>query len=100
MSYPNLNDNQQVEDDRQPKGGKIERKEPKFSLLQSGTDHAPFAFYANIPSINMRFKDDTKKYKGVGQYPTYHTGYETFYLMDEIIDPGFKIHRTCAQVNF
>ena len=47
----------------------------------------------------MRFKDDTKKYKGVGQYPTYHTGYETFYLMDEIIDPGFKIHRTCAQVN-
>ena len=48
----------------------------------------------------MRFKDDTKKYKGVGQYPTYHTGYETFYLMDEIIDPGFKIHRTCAQVNF
>ena len=47
----------------------------------------------------MRFKDDTKKYKGVGQYPTYHTGYETFHLMDEIIDPGFKIHRTCAQVN-
>ena len=57
-----------------------------------------FAFYANIPAINLRFKDDTKKYKGVGQYPTYHTGYETFYLVDKIIDPGFKIHRTCAQV--
>ena len=68
-----------------------------FSLLGSGTDHAAFAFYANIPSINLRFKDDTKKYKGVGQYPTYHTGYETFYLMDKIIDPDFKIHRTCAQ---
>lgn len=75
-----------------------ERKEPKFSLLGSGSDHAPFAFYANIPAINLRFKDDTKKHKGVGQYPTYHTGYETFYLMDKIIDPGFKIHRTCAQV--
>ena len=73
------------------------RKEPPFSLLGSGTDHAAFAFYANIPAINLRFKDDTKKHKGVGQYPTYHTGYETFYLMDKIIDPGFKIHRTCAQ---
>ena len=77
-----------------------ERKEPKFSLLGSGSDHAPFAFYANIPAINLRFKDDTKKHKGVGQYPMYHTGYETFYLMDKIIDPGFKIHKTCAQVEF
>ena len=68
--------------------------------MGSGSDHAPFAFYANIPAINLRFKDDTKKYKGVGQYPTYHTGYETFYLVDKIIDPGFKIHRTCAQVNW
>ena len=33
----------------------------------------------------------------MGQYPTYHTGYETFYLMDEIIDPDFKIHKTCAE---
>ncbi len=69
-----------------------------MSLLGSGTDHAPFAFMATIPAINLRFKDDTKKYKGVGQYPMYHTGYETFYLMDKLIDPGFKIHRTCAQV--
>ena len=30
----------------------------------------------------------------------YHTGYETFYLMDKIIDPGYKIHRTCAQVMY
>ena len=29
----------------------------------------------------------------------YHTGYETFYLMDKLIDPGFKIHRTCAQTS-
>ncbi len=33
----------------------------------------------------------------MGQYPTYHTGYETFYLVDKIIDPGHKIHKTCAQ---
>ena len=85
-------------EDIQPKS--LGRKEPKFTLLGSGSDHAPFAFYANIPAINLRFKDDTKKYPGVGQYPTYHTGYETFYLMDKLIDPGFKIHKTCAQVRF
>ena len=74
-------------------------KEPKFKLLGSGSDHAPFAFYLNIPAINLRFKDDNEKYPGVGQYPMYHTGYETFYLMDKLIDPGFKIHKTCAQVH-
>ena len=80
-------------------GNNGEKKEPKFSLLASGSDHATFAFYANIPAINLRFKDDNKKYPGVGQYPMYHTAYETFYLMDKLIDPGFKIHRTCAQVH-
>ena len=57
-----------------------DHKEPKFKLLGSGSDHAPFAFYLNIPAINLRFKDDNKKYPGVGQYPMYHTGYETFFL--------------------
>ena len=71
--------------------------EPKVSLLGSGSDHAAFAFQAGVPSVNLRFKDDTKKYKGLGQYATYHTGYETFYLMDKIIDPGFKLHKICSQ---
>jgi hypothetical protein len=75
------------------------RKEPKIKLLGSGSDHAGFAFYAGVAAVNLRFKDDTKKHKGVGQYPTYHTGYETFYLVDQIIDPGYKIHRTCAQTS-
>ena len=73
--------------------------EPKINLLGSGSDHAPFAFFAGIPAVNLRFKDDTKRYKGVGQYPLYHTGYETFYLVDNITDPGYKIHKTCAQTS-
>ena len=44
-------------------------------------------------------QDDTKRYKGVGQYPLYHTGYETFYLVDDITDPGYRIHKTCAQTS-
>ena len=31
---------------------------------------------------------DTKKYKENLIYPPYHTGYDTFYLVDKIIDPG------------
>ena len=77
-----------------------DRKEPKLGLLGSGSDHAAFAFYANIPAISYHFEADKKKYKGLGFYSTYHTGFETFYLMDKIVDPGFKIHRTCAQVFF
>ena len=69
-----------------------------MGLLGSGSDHAAFAFYANIPAIAYHFEADKKKYKGLGFYSTYHTGFETFYLMDKIVDPGFKIHRTCAQV--
>uniref|UniRef100_A0A0K2TTW2 Nacetylatedalphalinked acidic dipeptidase 2like [Strongylocentrotus purpuratus] n=1 Tax=Lepeophtheirus salmonis TaxID=72036 RepID=A0A0K2TTW2_LEPSM len=72
---------------------------PKVKLLTSGSDHDGFAFSAGVPSVDLKFKDDTKKYKGVGQYPMYHTGYETFYLMNNIIDPDFHIHRTCAQTS-
>ena len=32
-------------------------------------------------------------------YPTYHTGYETFYLVDNFIDPGFKTHSTCSKLS-
>ncbi|CAL4108335.1 unnamed protein product, partial [Meganyctiphanes norvegica] len=30
-------------------------------------------------------------------YATYHTGYETFYLVDKMIDQGFKIHQGCSR---
>lgn len=61
---------------------------PEFSLLASGTDHAAFAFVAGVPAININFKLDYKKYPQVGTYPPYHTGYDTFYLVDKILDPG------------
>ena len=42
---------------------------------------------------------DTKLYPKTGAYPTYHTGFETFYLVDRIIDPGFVISKSSAQFN-
>ena len=68
-------------------------------LLGSSTDHAAFAFYAGIPAFFIRFRVDHKKYKGITQYATYHTGFENFYLVDNIVDPGYKIHRACAQTS-
>ena len=54
-------------------------------------------------------------FTGNAGYPTYHTGYETFYLMKTHIgerienlryflasnylsDPGFSLHKTCTQL--
>jgi len=74
-------------------------KDVHIPLLGSGSDHAPFAFGLGVPAMSIGFRDDTKKYKGVGTYPMYHTGYETFYMMDHIIDPGYKITKTCAETS-
>ena len=38
-----------------------------------------------------------KKYP-IGSYPAYHTGYETYYLVDRIIDPGFSLHSCCTRL--
>ena len=79
--------------------GKGSRQKPKVSLLGSGSDHYSFAFMAGIPSMSYTFMDDSKKYPGSSKfrYPTYHSGYETFDLVDRILDPGFKISKTCAK---
>ena len=76
-----------------------QEKEPEIRLLGSASDQAPFAFIAGIPAIDTKFKDDSKKYPGIGKYPVYHTGYETFFLVDTLIDPGFKISKLCAQTS-
>ena len=62
---------------------KTERAKPEVTLLGSGTDHASFAFYANIPAIDLEFVPDEKKYPGISSswYPMYHTG--TVYILGQ-----------------
>jgi len=73
--------------------------EEKIKILGSGSDHAPFAYYAGVPALYYTFDIDKQKYPEIkGGYPMYHTGFETFYLMDQILDPGFKLHKTCTQL--
>jgi len=69
-------------------------------ILGSGSDHAGFAYYAGIPSTFHGFSIDRQKYPKIKSgYPTYHTGFETFYLYENLIDPGFKVAKQCAQIS-
>jgi N-acetylated-alpha-linked acidic dipeptidase len=78
----------------------VDNIEDKVKILGSGSDHAPFAYYAGVPALYYSFKIDKQKYPGIkSSYPMYHTGYETFYLMDHLVDPGFKLHKTCTQLS-
>ena len=78
----------------------VDNIEDKINILGSGSDHSPFAYYAGVPSLDYYFDIDKQKYpKSTGGYPTYHTGYETFFLMDHLLDPGFKLHKTCSQLS-
>ena len=71
----------------------------KIGILGSGSDQTAFAFNVGVPSVMYYFLVDKQKYnKFSGFYPTYHTGFETFYLVDKILDPGFKTSRSCAQL--
>ena len=64
----------------------------KVGILGSGSDHTAFAFHAGVPSVFYGFG------RGGGLYPTYHTGFETFYMMDKLVDPGFKIAKASTQL--
>ena len=52
-----------------------------------------------MPSVYQKFQIDKLKYPGVSGYPTYHTGFETFHLVDKIIDPGFVASRASTQIS-
>ncbi|XP_023326545.1 N-acetylated-alpha-linked acidic dipeptidase-like protein [Eurytemora carolleeae] len=65
----------------------------------AGSDHASFIYLAGIPVIDISFGPDRKKYPSIGGYPAYHTGYETFDLVDKIYDPEFVMFKACAQLN-
>ena len=66
----------------------------------SASDHDIFAFFAGVPAIFFMFGTDFKKHKypQQKQYPTYHTSFDTFYLVDKFLDPGFSIHKSCSQL--
>lgn len=57
--------------------------------LGTGTDHAPFVFFAGIPSMFLYFS---------GDYGVYHSVYDNFLWMEKFGDPDFLYHRALAQL--
>jgi len=79
-----------------PKPGKVLEK---IEVISSGSDHAPFSFYAGVPALDVSFKLAPNRGIKDGTYPAYHTGFETQHLIKDLLDPGFIVTRTCAQVS-
>ena len=45
-------------------------------------------------------RQDEKLYPGMSGYPGYHTGFETFDLVDKIYDPEFKVFISYSVISF
>jgi len=61
----------------------------------AGSDHASFIYLAGVPVADIMFNKELN----ISGYPAYHTGYETFKLVEDIYDPDFVMFRACAQLN-
>jgi len=77
-----------------------EEFEPEVTMSPgAGSDHATFIYLTGVPVLDIYFGPDHKKFPTMQGYPAYHTGYETFDLVDKIYDPEFLMFRACAQLN-
>jgi len=95
-----FDDNQSYYDYWKNWSGEGENFNPEVSpFVGAGSDHATFIFYAGVPVMDIMFMEDRKLYPNIGGYPAYHTGFETFDLVDTLYDHNFTIFRACAQLN-
>ncbi|KAL3873961.1 hypothetical protein ACJMK2_037036 [Sinanodonta woodiana] len=70
---------------------------PRVNLPGSGSDYAGFRDRLGVPCIDISYIYDEKRFQ-IPSYPLYHSVYETFYVVEQLIDRGFKYHRAVGQV--
>ncbi|KAF6019350.1 hypothetical protein EB796_022317 [Bugula neritina] len=70
---------------------------PRVFAVGSGSDYSSFLNVLGIPCLEPRYTWNYDKWK-ISSYPMYHSVYETFFLMDNITDPGFKYSKAVTQV--
>ncbi|XP_038074787.1 N-acetylated-alpha-linked acidic dipeptidase 2-like [Patiria miniata] len=63
---------------------------PHVLNIGSGSDYASFLGELGISSVDLRY-DYNHDYK-ISSYPLYHSMYETFHLVSEVMDPTFNYH--------
>ncbi|KAL3881667.1 hypothetical protein ACJMK2_028077 [Sinanodonta woodiana] len=68
-----------------------------YYSLGSGSDMAAFYERAGVPSIDMWYSYDFKKWNIIS-YPLYHSAYETFHMYTAFIDPSFNYTLTMARL--
>ncbi|XP_053398009.1 N-acetylated-alpha-linked acidic dipeptidase 2-like [Mercenaria mercenaria] len=73
-----------------------EFQRPLITLPGSGSDYAPFRDRLGVPVVDLRYTWDNRL--KLSAYPMYHSVYETFYLVDEIMDRGFHYHKAIGQI--
>ena len=67
---------------------------PEIRTPGSGSDHTSFLEIAGVPVLDMSYDSNL----GHVKFPLYHTMYETYYLIANLTDPGFRYCRALAQV--
>ncbi|XP_056297666.1 N-acetylated-alpha-linked acidic dipeptidase 2 isoform X2 [Pseudoliparis swirei] len=74
-----------------------DRDAPRISKLGSGSDFEAYFIRLGVAAARARYtkNKETERYSS---YPVYHTGYETFELVEKFYDPTFKRLRAVAQV--
>ncbi|XP_072031805.1 N-acetylated-alpha-linked acidic dipeptidase 2-like isoform X2 [Amphiura filiformis] len=70
--------------------------QPKVSNLGSGSDYASFLGQLGISAVDLRYTFDSDL--NISSYPLYHSMYETFHLVSEIMDRSFEYHLAVARV--
>ena len=68
----------------------------RIGLLGSGSDFAPFVTKSGVTCADLRYSYDPGL--GISSYPLYHSVYETFHLVDEIMDPHYKVNASRVRV--
>ncbi|XP_071509914.1 putative N-acetylated-alpha-linked acidic dipeptidase [Diadema antillarum] len=63
--------------------------DPVIGTLGAGSDYAPFLQIAGISAMDFTYTYDDEE-TPIASYPTYHSVYETFYLVDELYPNAFK----------
>ncbi|KAJ2906419.1 hypothetical protein MKZ38_001779 [Zalerion maritima] len=61
--------------------------------MGSGSDFTAFQDFAGVPCIDMGFK-----FSPTTAVYHYHSNYDSFHWMETYGDPGFKYHKTMAQI--
>ncbi|KAK6181051.1 hypothetical protein SNE40_008990 [Patella caerulea] len=71
---------------------------PEMKAMGSGSDYAPMIQRAGISTVDFGYSYNEHGYN-VSGYPLYHSQYETFYAVKNLVDPEFKYHQAVARVS-